>query len=166
MRPCLWFSEVLKERKGSWLAFVPLKVCTGPNLYQVVKSSGMGSSHFPVTLQFYSFRTSLWMGENRENQTVMAKRPLKRRNAFSSSFSRVLCICSYGTVQETGMEICRKLSYRESRDYLTSNPTRNFWCTSTLETILHVTLKLQYQFNQNFRSSGPFSSQNSTKMPF
>lgn len=126
MRPCLWFSEVLKERKGSWLAFVPLKVCTGPNLYQVVKSSGMGSSHFPVTLQFYSFRTSLWMGENRENQTVMAKRPLKRGNAFSSSFSRVLCICSYGTVQETGMEICRKLSCREDQGLPGIQPHKKF----------------------------------------
>lgn len=110
MRPGLWFSEVLKERKVSWLTFVHLKVCPGPKLYQVVKSSGVGTSHFPITLQFYSFRTSLQMGENRENQTVMAIRPLKRRNAFSFYFSRVLCICSHGTVQETGMEICRNQS--------------------------------------------------------
>lgn len=105
-------------------------------------------------------------GREQRKSDCDGQKTTEEEKAFSSSFSRVLCICSYGTVQETGMEICRKLSYRESRDYLTSNPTRNFWCTSTLETILHVTLKLQYQFNQNFRSSGPFSSQNSTKMPF
>lgn len=154
MRPCLWFSEVLKERKGSW----PLKVCTGPNLYQVVKISGMGSSHFPVTLQFCSFRTSLWMGENRENQTVMAKRPLKRRKHFPPLLVEFCAYVVMAQYKKQGWKYVESCHAGKTRDYLTSNPTRNFWCTSTLETILHVTLKLQYQFNQNFRSSGPFSS--------
>lgn len=127
----------------------------------------MGSSHFPIILQFYSLRTSLWMGENRENQTMMAKRSLQRRNAFSFYFNRIPHICNYGTGQEIGMEICRNSSCKGDQRLLDIQPYTKILMyiflrdhTAFTVTVFFITLSLQYQFNQNFRkaSSGPFSS--------
>lgn len=118
----------------------------------------MHASHFPLILHLYFFGTLLWKGENRERQTIMVKRSLKSRNAYSFYFNSVI-MPHFNTLGGKILRTRKPSSnqpcissvmdiFREDRitQYLASH--QNSYFTHRHQRPYPNTLSLQHQFNQ------------------